>query len=469
MSDPAFVPPPDERARPVVRHARVAPVSSLAVLSQREVNALCERRSPALDDLFRRCALAVLSSGLESDDPRSLLERYASFRISLVQEDRGLRLDLVDAPGSAFVDGQMIRGVREHLFAVLRDILYITQELEVGGHFDLTSAAGITDAVFRILRNAGALDARIQRGLVVCWGGHAISREEYDYTKEVGYALGLRRVDVCTGCGPGAMKGPMKGAAIAHAKQRVTNGRYIGITEPGIIAAEAPNPIVNELVIMPDMEKRLEAFVRMAHGIVIFPGGVGTAEELLYLLGILADPRNDEQPLPVMLTGPRESAGYFAALDGFIRDVLGSASAARYEIAVDQPDAVAEKLAHAATGVLRYRDEVDDAGYFNWRLAVEERFQEPFAATHASMAELVISRDLPTHELACNLRRLFSGIVAGNVKESGIAAVEAEGPFRVQGDLSIMNALDALLRSFVEQGRMRLPGRAYDPCWEIAI
>ncbi|HBP68890.1 MAG TPA: LOG family protein, partial [Alcanivorax sp.] len=50
----------------------------------------------------------------------------------------------------------------------------------------------------------------------------------------------------------GAMKGPMKGAHVAHAKQRRRQGRYLGISEPGIIAAEAPNPIVNELVIMPD-------------------------------------------------------------------------------------------------------------------------------------------------------------------------------------------------------------------------
>ena len=56
--------------------------------------------------------------------------------------------------------------------------------------------------------------------VVVCWGGHSISRSEYDYTKEVGYQMGLRSLDICTGCGPGAMKGPMKGATIGHAKQR---------------------------------------------------------------------------------------------------------------------------------------------------------------------------------------------------------------------------------------------------------
>jgi pyrimidine/purine-5'-nucleotide nucleosidase len=59
------------------------------------------------------------------------------------------------------------------------------------------------------------------------------------------------------------MKGPMKGATIGHSKQRIVNGRYLGLTEPGIIAAEPPNPIVSQLVIMPDIEKRLEAFVRL--------------------------------------------------------------------------------------------------------------------------------------------------------------------------------------------------------------
>lgn len=469
MSDPKPFASLHSAWQHVVPHARVAPLSALAVLSQREVNALCQRRAPELDELFRRCALAVLSSGLEVDDARVLFERYRDFEIALVQEDRGLRLDLRNAPGGAFVDGQMIRGVREHLFAVLRDILYVNRVLDIGGQFDLSTSAGISDAVFRILRHAGVLDAHAHRGLIVCWGGHSISRVEYDYTKEVGYALGLRGVDVCTGCGPGAMKGPMKGATIAHAKQRVRDGRYIGVTEPGIIAAEAPNPIVNHLVILPDMEKRLEAFVRMAHGLVVFPGGAGTAEELLYLLGILAEPRNAEQPVPIVLSGPRDSAGYFTALDSFIREVLGADCAARYSIVLGDADEVAQQLSLAVQGVMRYRDEMDDASYFNWRLVIDAVYQTPFVATHEAMANLVISRDLPQAELAANLRRLFSGIVAGNVKESGLAAVEQHGPFQVRGEPAIMNALDSLLRQFVAQGRMRLPGRAYVPCYELVV
>ncbi|MCQ4010699.1 hypothetical protein, partial [Klebsiella pneumoniae] len=42
-------------------------------------------------------------------------------------------------------------------------------------------------------------------------------------------------------CGPGAMEAPMKGAAVGHAQQRYKDSRFIGMTEPSIIAAEPPN------------------------------------------------------------------------------------------------------------------------------------------------------------------------------------------------------------------------------------
>ena len=160
--------------------------------------------------------------------------------------------------------------MKEHLFAVLRDVVFITHEVQQGGRFDLGRCKDVTNAVFHVLRNARVLERKVKPNLVVCWGGHSISEPEYQYTKKVGYEFGLRGLDVCTGCGPGAMKGPMKGATIGHAKQRISTGRYIGLTEPGIIAAEPPNAIVNQLVIMPDIEKRLEAFVRLAHGVVVF-------------------------------------------------------------------------------------------------------------------------------------------------------------------------------------------------------
>ena len=146
----------------------------------------------------------------------------------IIQRERGIKLEIKNAPAQAFVDGRMIQGIKEHLFSVLRDIIYVQNALSVNANFDLHSTNGITDAVFSILRNADAFALNKEPNIIVCWGGHSINRIEYDFTKSVGYALGLRGLDICTGCGPGAMKGPMKGAVVAHLKQRIADGRYIG-------------------------------------------------------------------------------------------------------------------------------------------------------------------------------------------------------------------------------------------------
>lgn len=448
--------------------AEVWPEGSLEVLSQFEVDQLRSTGEGGLYALLRRCLLAVLNSGSDSDDSRGVLEYFREFKVGFIQQDRGLKISLSNAPGSAFVDGKMIRGTRELLFAVLRDIVYTRNEIIDSKRFDLQSGAGITDAVFHIVRNAGLLRRDGDVRLVVCWGGHAISREEYEYTKRVGYELGLRSLDVCTGCGPGAMKGPMKGATIGHAKQRVRNGRYIGITEPGIIAAESPNPIVNSLVVMPDIEKRLEAFVRVGHCFVIFPGGVGTAEEILYLLGILLHPENREQSMPMIMTGPESSAAYFRQIDEFVGATLGKDAQARYSIIVGDPREVGRQALAAMSAIQDVRIKHGDAFYFNWRLVIPEDFQQPFVATHTSMAALNVDESLPAHELAAVLRRVFSGIVSGNVRDDTIEQIEEHGPFRINGSARIMAMLDNLLAAFVAERRMKISGAGYQPCYKVS-
>ncbi|MGH8495304.1 MAG: nucleotide 5'-monophosphate nucleosidase PpnN [Gammaproteobacteria bacterium] len=450
-----------------VASARVAPSRSLEVLSQVEVSQLRGKSLGSLHEVFRRCALAVLNSGTSTDDARAVLEQYRDFDIRIVQQARGVKLEVVNAPPIAFVDGKMIQGIKELLFAVLRDIIYIDNEIHGSGRYDLGTSEGITDAVFHILRNARVLKAQVEPRIAVCWGGHSISREEYDYTKEVGYELGLRGLNVCTGCGPGAMKGPMKGATIGHSKQRIRRSRYVGITEPGIIAAESPNPIVNELVIMPDIEKRLEAFVRAGHGIVAFPGGAGTAEELLYLLGVLLHPQNVELPFPVIFTGPRSSADYFRRINDFIGATLGTDAQRLYRIIVGDPVEVARAMVAGIDEVRRYRLATSDAFYFNWSLTIDGTFQHPFEISHENMAALELHPDMERHALAANLRRAFSGIVAGNVKDHGIRLIEKYGEFEIRGDARIMRPLDDLLASFVAQKRMRLPGSRYVPCYRI--
>ena len=125
---------------------------------------------------------------------------------------------------------------------------------------------------------------------------------------------------------------------------------------------------------------------------------------------------------------------------------------------------------HVRKGIERVRlNRLDNpaAFFFNWALHIERGFQLPFEPTHEAMAALNLHRGQPPHELAANLRRAFSGIVAGNVKEGGMRAIEEHGPFDIDGDRDIMQALDALLASFVVQQRMKLPGARYVPCYRI--
>jgi len=224
---------------------------------------------------------------------------------------------------------------------------------------------------------------------------------------------------------------------------------------------------VSQLVIMPDIEKRLEAFVRLGHGIVIFPGGAGTAEEILYLLGILLDPANQELPFPVVFTGPADTAEYFQQIHEFIGATLGPVAQSKYQIIIDDPAGVARAMVRGMDSVRDYRRVEQDSYGFNWLLRIPLEFQLPFEVTHKSMHGLRLSHSQPAHERAANLRRAFSGIVAGNIKEYGVNAIEKHGPFELVGEESIMQPLDRLLRAFVAQRRMKLAGSEYTPCYRL--
>jgi predicted Rossmann-fold nucleotide-binding protein len=449
----------------------------LETLSPSEIKGLFEESRDNIHPLLRRCGLAVLNSGSETDDVKAILEQYRDFDLDVIRTAGGIELELHHPPASAFVtyesdenghvsvQHKMIEGIRQHIFAVLRDLVFIKSEMERTGKFDLQTSKGITDSVFLILRNARVFEKTGHHKIVVCWGGHAISKEEYDYTVAVGNQCGLRMMDIITGCGPGAMRGPMEGAAIGHAKQRIKNGRYIGISEPGIIASEPPNPIVDPLVIMPDIEKRLEAFVRLGHGIIMFPGGAGTAEELTYILGILSHPNNTDLPFPLILTGPSSKKGYFEKLQGFVRKTLGEAVTQRYEVMLNDAEKVAKAMNKGLLEVKKYREGTGDSYYFNGKLHIPFMFQEPFVPTHENVQRLEVKSSSDTHVLAAAMRRVFSAIVAGNVKPEGIKAVEEHGPFAIRGEEAIMREVDGLLAAFAAQRRMRRVGE-YRPCYK---
>jgi hypothetical protein len=73
-----------------VESIRISPDGHLDILSQGEVNKLLDTSQGGLYQLFRKCSLAVLNCGSDTDDVRQLLKDYADFDIKVLQQERGV-------------------------------------------------------------------------------------------------------------------------------------------------------------------------------------------------------------------------------------------------------------------------------------------------------------------------------------------------------------------------------------------
>lgn len=180
------------------------------------------------------------------------------------------------------------------------------------------------------------------------------------------------------------------------------------------------------------------------------------------------NPANKDQVLPLILTGPKESADYFRVLDEFVVHTLGENARRHYRIIIDDAAEVARQMKKSMPLVKENRRDTGDAYSFNWSMRIAPDLQMPFEPSHENMANLKLYPDQPVEVLAADLRRAFSGIVAGNVKEVGIRAIEEFGPYKINGDKEIMRRMDDLLQGFVAQHRMKLPGSAYIPATKSA-
>ena len=85
----------------------ISPLGSMDMLSQLEVDMLKRTASSDLYQLFRNCSLAVLNSGSLTDNSKELLSRFEKFRYYVLRRERGVKLELINPPEEAFVDGRI--------------------------------------------------------------------------------------------------------------------------------------------------------------------------------------------------------------------------------------------------------------------------------------------------------------------------------------------------------------------------
>ncbi|HEY6148394.1 MAG TPA: LOG family protein [Thermoanaerobaculia bacterium] len=118
--------------------------------------------------------------------------------------------------------------------------------------------------------------------------------KEYAEVREVASRLTELGCDIVTGGGPGLMEAANEGAASSRERgSRKT--RSFGLTIA--IPYEKANPYLDSVTAHRTFFSRLHHFVRMSQAFVIFPGGIGTALELMMVWQLLQVGFMTERPV----------------------------------------------------------------------------------------------------------------------------------------------------------------------------
>ncbi len=389
-----------------------------------------------------------------NDDKRELREKFADMALTPRVTKHGLALQCTGLPADSLLNGDLPERQKRQISQAVRDWVMRPAFPEV----ESTTAA--SSHFVRTMVARTPLLEQAPRPRCFVWGGHAISHAEYDFAKETGYWDALANgTEFITGCGPGVMKAPFKGALVAYGKQdydkRGIHRDFIGFSERGIIAAEAPNGLVSELIIFPDVEKRMEAFIRASHRGRLHPGGAGTVEELLTFLGVKSHPANQDLVYPLdLVEGGR--GDYSQRILRWLRACFGNALDPLFEIHVGSAQ-------EYATHVHWSNAQFDWMQLWNDELFVPTEVQEPFNVTFDAIESLDLSRDQEPFDLIVNLRRFFSALVYLSVKyPDEVEAWNGELP-RVHGNRRVIEATDELIRGFEADGRMKIEGEYRRP------
>jgi uncharacterized protein (TIGR00730 family) len=135
---------------------------------------------------------------------------------------------------------------------------------------------------------------------VAVFGSARIRPEDKEYAEVRALASRLTSLgcDIVTGGGPGLMEAANEGAASSRGNGRPKT-RSFGLTIA--IPYEKANPYLDSVTAHRTFFSRLHHFVRMSQAFVIFPGGIGTALELLMVWQLLQVGFMTERP--VVLVG----------------------------------------------------------------------------------------------------------------------------------------------------------------------
>ncbi len=116
-------------------------------------------------------------------------------------------------------------------------------------------------------------------------------------------SLSERGIDVVTGGGPGLMEAANRG--VLAAKRRRSHSYGLPLDLPHLVEKE--NRHLDYKSAHKRFSSRLDEFMRLTHGVVVAPGGIGTLLELMYVWQLLQ--LKQIEPRPMVLLGKEYWSG----------------------------------------------------------------------------------------------------------------------------------------------------------------
>jgi len=150
--------------------------------------------------------------------------------------------------------------------------------------------------IFRIMSEfVESFEKMSQQGPLVTVFGSARTKpsdKDYQEAEKMGKLLVKCGFGVLTGGGPGIMEAANKGAFEA-------GGRSVGLNIK-LPNEQQPNQFLNEEINFRYFFIRKVNFLKYTHGIVVFPGGFGTLDELMETLTLVQTERINKIPIVII-------------------------------------------------------------------------------------------------------------------------------------------------------------------------
>lgn len=306
---------------------------------------------------------------------------------------------------------------------------------------------------------------------IVFQGGARISDEEYQFAKMVGGEVARyqhARKKFITGGGRGIMRAPHSGATHVGLEQGMDDTTKCGISCGKIIAAEPPNSLIGRLAVFEQIERRLEAFTRSGQLTVLFPGGTGTFEEMLYVLAVLMEEKNRQSHYSFLMVGSEKNREYYDVVYKTLEQALGKdvveQSGLKDRICIGTAQEVGEKIITEVEKSQRARRQEmllpQNIGNpnvrmdFHGELHIPSALREPFRVTRENVANLKLDQNQSPRERITNLRRFTYAVTCACISDREKNDVAQNGPYAISGDPQVTSAIDGLMRYFAATKRM---------------